>query len=126
MSAPSHPRADTEPGQRPVRLAGSVESAQSADSTGSADSAPDALHAAVRAHRVREARREREGEGSLARDLALVGVLGWTIVVPVLLGLFGGRWLDRRWGTGIFWTGALLALGLGVGCLLAWRRVRGS
>lgn len=88
--------------------------------------APDALHAAVRAHRERQARRAREGEGSLARDLALVGVLGWTIVLPALLGLFGGRWLDRRLGTGIFWTGGFLALGLALGCVLAWRRVRGS
>lgn len=89
-------------------------------------SSPDALHAAVRTHRARQARREREGEGSLARDLGLVGVLGWTIVLPMLFGLFGGRWLDRRLDTGIFWTGALLALGLAVGCVLAWRRVRGA
>ncbi len=86
----------------------------------------DALHAAVRARRARQARREREGEGSLARDLALVGVLGWTIVGPMLLGLFAGRWLDHRLGSGIFWTGGLLALGLAIGCVLAWRRVRGS
>ena len=86
----------------------------------------DALRAAVRARRARQARREREGEGSLARDLALVGVLGWTIVGPMLLGLFGGRWLDHRLGSGIFWTGALLVLGLAIGCVLGWRRVRGS
>ena len=53
-------------------------------------------------------RAQREGEPSFGRYLAQVGVLGWTIVVPTLLGVFLGRWVDQRLGTGIFWTGPLL------------------
>jgi ATP synthase protein I len=63
------------------------------------------------------------GERSLAQNLALIGALGWLVVTPTLVGLFAGRWLDHRVGSGIFWTGALLMVGLSLGCLVAWRRV---
>jgi ATP synthase protein I len=71
----------------------------------------------------RHARFEREGERPIARNMALIGSLGWLIVVPALLGIAGGVWLDRSFNTGVFWTGALLVAGLGVGCWLAWQRI---
>jgi ATP synthase protein I len=57
-------------------------------------------------------------------DLAvsIVG-LGWLVVIPALLGLFAGRWLDARFGTGLTLRAALGLLGLVLGCLAAWRRV---
>ena len=64
------------------------------------------------------------GERSLAQNLAMIGALGWLVVTPTLAGVFFGRWLDHRFGTGIFWTGALIVLGLALGCSLAWRRVQ--
>ena len=36
----------------------------------------------------------RDGEPTVARRLAQIGVLGWIVVVPMLAGLFVGRWLD--------------------------------
>ena len=73
-------------------------------------------------HRVtRRTKAQREGPPSFGRYLAQVGVLGWTIVVPTLLGVFLGRWVDHRLGTGIFWTGPLLMAGLAIGCWSAWR-----
>lgn len=84
----------------------------------------DALGEAVRIRRERRARRQREGEGSLAQSLGMIGVLGWTIVAPMLAGIFAGRWLDHRLHGGIVWTAGLLVLGLAAGCALAWRRVR--
>ena len=77
----------------------------------------------LRAERYKRARQE--GEPSLGRYLAQVGVLGWTIVLPTLLAMFAGRWLDQRLGTGIFWTGPLLLLGLAAGCWAAWRWMHG-
>ena len=74
--------------------------------------------------RLRAARKEnskREGEPSFAGYLAQVGVLGWTIVLPTLIGMFCGRWIDRRFHTGIFWTAPLMLLGLAMGCWAAWR-----
>ena len=82
------------------------------------------LDEAVRTRRERHARSQREGRRSIGQDLAMVGVLGWTIVVPILLGVFAGRWLDRRFHSGIFFTLGLLVVGVTVGCALAWQRLR--
>ena len=71
----------------------------------------------------RHARFEREGERPIGRNLALMGSLGWLIVIPALLGMGAGIWLDRTFNTGVFWSGALLVAGLGIGCWLAWQRV---
>jgi ATP synthase protein I len=53
-----------------------------------------------------------------------VGILGWTIVVPALIGLFLGRWLDRSLATGIQFSAALLMVGVVVGFWSAWRWMR--
>ncbi|HUN76366.1 MAG TPA: AtpZ/AtpI family protein [Steroidobacteraceae bacterium] len=82
------------------------------------------LDEAVRTSRERRARGEREGRRSIGQDLALIGVLGWTIVIPTLFGVFAGRWLDRRFQSGIFWTLGLLVAGVTLGCTLAWQRLR--
>lgn len=87
---------------------------------------PDGLLRSVRTHRERRRRWLREGEPSLGRNLAQVGALGWMIVVPALIGIFLGRWLDHRFNTGIFWTGPLLLLGLALGCWSAWQWMHGK
>ncbi|OIQ64292.1 putative F0F1-ATPase subunit [mine drainage metagenome] len=69
----------------------------------------------------RHRRVQSEGEASVARRLAQIGVLGWIIVVPTLLGIFAGRWLDRTFGSGLFFTAPLLILGLALGCWSAWK-----
>lgn len=83
----------------------------------------DCLGEVVRTRRERRARWQREGERSLGRNLAMIGALGWTIVVPTLAGVFAGRWLDRHFASGIFWTLGLLMAGLAAGCTFAWRRM---
>jgi ATP synthase protein I len=79
---------------------------------------------AVRLRGARRRRRLAEGEPSLARYLGQVGVLGWTIVLPALGGLFFGRWLDHRFGTGVFWSAPLMLLGLALGCWSGWKWIR--
>lgn len=86
---------------------------------------PDGLLKSVGRERERRRTWLREGEPSFGRYLAQIGILGWTIVLPALLGTFLGRWIDRALGTGIFWTGPLMLLGLGVGCWTAWRWMHG-
>jgi len=78
---------------------------------------------AVRRRQQRRERWQREGERSLGQNLAMIGALGWTIVVPTLFGIFVGRWLDRTFHSGIFWTLGLLVAGLALGCTFAWRRM---
>ncbi len=81
------------------------------------------LRDAVKTRQERRERWQREGERSIGQNLAMIGVLGWTIVLPTLLGLFAGRWLDRQFHMGIFWTLGLLVAGLTIGCMLAWKRM---
>jgi ATP synthase protein I len=84
------------------------------------------LGQAVRKRQERRERWQREGERSLGQNLAMIGALGWTIVVPTLLGIFAGRWLDRTFHSGIFWTLGLLVAGLAAGCTFAWKRMSGE
>ena len=85
---------------------------------------PDRLVQGARLRSERHRRWLREGEPSVARRLAQVGVLGWMIVVPMLLGTFIGRWLDTRWHSGVFWTAPLLLVGLAIGCWSAWKWIQ--
>ena len=47
---------------------------------------PERLDEAVRLRRGRRERWRREGERSVGQNLAMIGVLGWTIVTPTLIG----------------------------------------
>lgn len=85
------------------------------------DTDKPALLEEVQRQAGRRQRSLREGEPTLLRQLSTLGVLGWVIVLPMLLGLAGGRWLDHRLGTGITFSAALLLLGLAVGAVAAWR-----
>jgi ATP synthase protein I len=81
----------------------------------------DPMVQGVRLRKERHGRWLREGEPSVARHLAQIGVLGWIIVVPILIGIFAGRWLDRTFGSGLFYTAPLLMLGAVLGCWSAWK-----
>ena len=81
----------------------------------------DSLVQGVRLHRERYRLWQREGDPSVARRLAQIGVLGWIIVVPLLIGVFAGHWLDQEFNSGLFWTAPLLTLGLALGCWSAWK-----
>jgi ATP synthase protein I len=55
--------------------------------------------------------------------LGTMGLIGWSVVVPTLLGTALGLWLDRHHAGAHSWTLALLVAGLALGCLNAWRWV---
>ncbi len=57
---------------------------------------------------------------SFWKYVGLIGVVGWSVVVPMALGVLLGWWL---FGTGSKWTLALLLLGLCLGCVNAWRMI---
>jgi ATP synthase protein I len=52
--------------------------------------------------------------------LGMMGLIGWSVVVPTLLGAALGIWLDKHHPGGRSWTLALLVAGLAIGCLNAW------
>ena len=76
--------------------------------------------------RVRKRREywERTGEWPLGRALGMMGRFGWTIVAPPLLGAFIGRWLDRTFQSGVFWSATLVFLGVAAGFYMVWQRMR--
>ena len=82
---------------------------------------PDGMADAVRKQEERRKHWRSEGEPSMMRFVGQIGVLGWIIVAPTLIGLFIGRWLDHRFGSGIFWSAALLLLGVTAGFWSGWR-----
>ncbi len=73
--------------------------------------------AAKEARRL-EARRERDH--SLLFGLSIFGIVGWSVVIPTLLGIALGIWLDSRWTSRFSWTLMLLFGGLILGCFNAW------
>jgi ATP synthase protein I len=81
----------------------------------------DPLVTQARLRRDRHDRWLREGDMSVGRRLAQIGVLGWIFVVPTLAGLFFGRWLDARFETGIFWSAPMMFLGVCLGGWTAWK-----
>ena len=89
-----------------------------------APSGEDPLLKEVRLRTRRELDWVKNGEPSVARRLSQIGVLGWIIVTPMLIGVFVGRWIDTKLGTGIFWTAPLLMLGVALGCWSAWKWMR--
>lgn len=91
------------------------------------DNKPDEDHKEMEeAISLRKERRtlwEREGERPIWKNMSMIGALGWLIVVPTLIGVFVGRWLDDKLATGITVTGALTFLGACLGFYLAWKRM---
>src|ERR1035437_10105379 len=55
--------------------------------------------------------------------LGMMGLIGWSVTVPTLLGAALGIWLDKHHPGKHAWTLALLVAGLVIGCLNAWHWV---
>ena len=69
--------------------------------------------------------RKLKAQGKVTRTvwsgLGMMGLVGWSVAVPTLLGAALGIWLDKRYPGIHYWTLTLLIIGLAVGCLNAWR-----
>lgn len=68
--------------------------------------------------------RARSETKSYWRAISILGVIGWSVVIPSLCGVAIGIWIDRRWPARISWTVTLLLVGLAIGCVSAWFRIR--
>jgi ATP synthase protein I len=83
---------------------------------------PDlAMQVGVKAGRKLKA--QRNAAPGVWFGLGMMGVIGWSVTVPTLLGAALGLWLDQRYPGGRSWTLALLVAGLTLGCLNAWHWV---
>lgn len=74
----------------------------------------------AKAARKLEARRN---PGHVWFGLGMMGLIGWSVVVPTLAGAALGLWLDEHHPGTHVWTLALLMAGLVLGCLNAWHWV---
>jgi ATP synthase protein I len=71
--------------------------------------------------------RKLKAQGRVTRTvwsgLGMMGLVGWSVAVPTLLGAALGIWLDKRYPGIHSWTLTLLIIGLVIGCLNAWHWV---
>jgi ATP synthase protein I len=81
----------------------------------------DPLESAARQSLARDKAGAKDPEPSLARRFGQIGVLGWMIVAPILLGVLAGHWLDHVLGTRIMLSAALTMLGAVLGLWFALR-----
>ena len=72
---------------------------------------------------ARKIRARRNTRSGLWLGFGMMGLIGWSVVVPTLLGAALGIWLDKHYPGTHSWTLALLLAGLTLGCLNAWHWV---
>lgn len=79
--------------------------------------------AVVGAKAARKLRARRHSKPDVWFGLGMMGLIGWSVTVPTLVGAVLGLWLDKRHPGQHSWTLALLVAGLALGCMNAWHWV---
>ena len=81
------------------------------------------LSQTVGAKAARKLKAQRNAPAGIWFGLGMMGLIGWSVAIPTLLGAALGLWLDQRYPSGRPWTLALLVAGLVIGCFNAWHWV---
>lgn len=80
---------------------------------------------AIREKAQRKIRARRKQQNPLWRGLGMMGMVGWSVAIPTLVGTLLGVWLDSVWtNSPVPWTPILLLAGLGTGITIAWRWIQ--
>ena len=74
----------------------------------------------VGAKAARKLKARRNSTPGVWFGLGMMGLVGWSVAVPTVLGAALGIWLDKRHPGSHSWTLALLVAGLAIGCFNAW------
>jgi len=77
----------------------------------------------VGAKETRKLRAQRRVTRTVWSGLGMMGLVGWSVVVPTLAGAALGVWLDNRYPANHSWMLTLLIAGLTIGCVNAWHWV---
>ena len=77
----------------------------------------------VGAKAARKLRARRNPTQGVWFGLGMMGLIGWSVVVPTLLGAALGIWMDNRHSGNHSWTLMLMVIGLCLGCFNAWHWV---
>jgi ATP synthase protein I len=83
----------------------------------------DKLSQQVDAKVTRKLKAQGKTNRTIWSGLGMMGLIGWSVVVPTLLGAALGIWIDKNYPSSHSWTLALLMLGLTLGCANAWQWV---
>jgi len=84
----------------------------------------DAFGREVRRKEDRKVRARRDRDRSVWFFLGMMGLVGWSVAVPTLIGVALGAWADRYATGRISWTLTGLVVGATIGCITAWFWVR--
>jgi len=68
----------------------------------------------------RKLRAQRKKGQGIWFGLGLFGVIGWSVMIPTVIGIAVGIWADKKWPGPISWTLTFLFAGIILGCLNAW------
>jgi ATP synthase protein I len=77
----------------------------------------------VGAKAARKLKAQRNPAQGVWFGLGMMGLVGWSVTIPTLLGAALGIWLDGRYPSRHSWTLTLLIAGLAIGCFNAWHWV---
>lgn len=77
----------------------------------------------IGAKAARKLRARRDASQGVWFGLGMMGLIGWSVAVPTLIGAGLGTWLDHHFPGKHAWTLALLVAGLTIGCITAWHWV---
>jgi ATP synthase protein I len=78
----------------------------------------------VRKKEERKIRARSQKSRSIWFGFGMFGVIGWSVVVPTLLGIFLGIWIDQKWPSQFSWTLMLMLAGVIIGGINAWNWIR--
>lgn len=92
--------------------------------TGNSSQKPPAWEDQVQTKEQRKIRARREKNRSVWFGLGMFGMVGWSIVVPTVVGIFLGVWIDQNWPNQFSWTLMLMLAGLFIGSYNAWNWVQ--
>jgi ATP synthase protein I len=81
---------------------------------------PPPLSQKVGVKAVRKLKAQRRVTRTVWFGLGMMGLIGWSVAIPTLLGAMLGGWLDTRYPGKHSWTLMLLVIGLAIGCWNAW------
>jgi len=56
--------------------------------------------------------------------LGVFGIVGWSVVIPTLIGTAIGIWIDGAWPSRFSWALMMMILGVVLGCINAWYWVK--
>jgi ATP synthase protein I len=68
----------------------------------------------------RKLRARQQDDHSIWFGLGMLGLVGWSVAIPTVIGVAVGIWIDKTFSSRYSWTLMMLLFGLILGCLNAW------